>query len=238
MKRIVLVILKLFFPIIAWIFKIKSYVKKEDLVQEKYVFLQNIVEKINKKGKINVLYTGQENLPKEEGYLITPNHQGMYDPLLVVHTHKKPLRLVFKQELTKVFLVKDVLKMLKCLPMDRGDVRQSLKVINEMSKEIESGINFVIFPEGTRSKNKNELLEFKHGSFKAAMKVKAPIVPVAILNAYKVFDSKDIKPVDVEIHYLEPIYYEEYKDLKSAQVATLVEDKIKAKIKEREGIVA
>ena len=33
---------------------------------------------------------GMENLPKEGGYVMFPNHQGKYDALGIVYTHKKP----------------------------------------------------------------------------------------------------------------------------------------------------
>lgn len=232
MKRIVLVILKLFFPIIAWIFKIKSYVKKEDLVQEKYVFLQNIVEKINKKGKINVLYTGQENLPKEDGYLITPNHQGMFDALALLSTHPTPMSAVLKQELVGKPIVGTVIDYIEALPMDRSNLRASMKVIKEVTRRLEKGYNYVIFPEGTRSKQGNQMLEFKGGSFKAVIDAKKPIVPVALIDCYKPFDKEVKGKIVAQIHYLKPMYYDEYKNMSSVEIAKAVQSRIQACIDE------
>ena len=62
-------------------------------------------------------------------------------------------------------------------------MRQAMKVIIDVSKEVEKGRNYLIFPEGTRSKNGNKIGTFKGGSFKAATKAKCPIVPVA--DVYK-----------------------------------------------------
>ena len=118
--------------------------------------------------------------------------------------------------------------------MDRSDIKQSLKVILEVAKEVSEGRNYVIFPEGTRSHNGNKLLEFKGGSFKAATKAKCPIVPVALLNSYVPFDSHTIKPVTVQVHYLQPLYYEEYKDLKTTEIAAIVKQRIEEKIAECE----
>ena len=56
--------------------------------------------------------------------------------------------------------------------MDREDIKQSMQVIQAVTKELEKGRNYLIFPEGTRSKNGNKVGEFKGGSFKAAMKAK------------------------------------------------------------------
>ena len=85
-------------------------------------------------------------------------------------------------------------------------------------------------PEGTRSRNGNEIGEFKGGSFKSATKAKCPIVPVAIIDSYKAFDTKSIEKVTVQVHYLEPLYYDDYKMLKTNEIAEIVSKKIKKTI--------
>ena len=107
-----------------------------------------------------------------------------------------------------------------------------MKVIKQMSVEVKEGRNYVIFAEGTRSRNGNEILEFKSGSFKSAMMAKCPIVPVAIIDSYKAFDSHSIKKLTVQIHYLTPLYYEDYKDMKSHEIGAYVEKVIAQTIKE------
>ena len=58
-----------------------------------------------------------------------------------------------------------------------------------MAEEVKKGRNFIIFPEGTRSRQGNHTLEFKGGSFKAAMKAKCPIVPCALIDSFIPFDE-------------------------------------------------
>ena len=89
---------------------------------------------------------------------------------------------------------------MKAFTIDRDDVRQSMKVIMAVSEEVKNGRNYLIFPEGTRSKNGNQVGEFKGGSFKAATKAKCPIVPVALIDSFKPFDTKTISQVDVQVH--------------------------------------
>ena len=101
-----------------------------------------------------------------------------------------------------------------------------------MTEGIKQGRNYIIFPEGTRSKNGNIPGDFKGGSFKSATKAKAPIVPVALIDSFKPFDIKDTSEVDVQIHYLEPLYYDDYKDLTTVEIAKTVKERIEAKIKE------
>ena len=48
---------------------------------------------------VDVVCTGIENLPKESGYLLTPNHQGLFDPVIIGLTHPLPVTAVAKIEL-------------------------------------------------------------------------------------------------------------------------------------------
>lgn len=67
-------------------------------------------------------------------------------------------------------------------------------------------------------------------SFKSAMRAKAPIVPVALVDSWKVFDLWSLRKVNTQVYYLKPIPYEEYRDMKSVEVAKLVYDRITAAI--------
>ena len=42
--------------------------------------------------------------------------------------------------------------------------------------------------------------EFKGGSFKSAYYAKCPIVPIALIDSYKVFDTGSTKPITVREH--------------------------------------
>lgn len=116
--------------------------------------------------------------------------------------------------------------------MDREDVRQSMKVIQAVTKEVEGGRNYLIFPEGTRSKQGNNLLDFHGGSFKCALKAKSTILPIAFIDRFKILDQKGIGKVTVQLHYLQPITYEEYKNLKTTGLARLVRSRIEKVVSE------
>ena len=108
--------------------------------------------------------------------------------------------------------------------------RQSLEVIRAVPEDVKAGRNYLSFPEGTRSRNGNTMGEFHGGSFRCAIKSKCPIIPMAFVDSFKVLDQKGSKPVTVQLHYLDPIPYEEYKDLKTVEVAELVKRRIAAVI--------
>lgn len=202
--------------------------------QEIYDMLRFIVLRANKGGNVHIDVYGKENIPKENGFMFYPNHQGMYDVLAIVEACSVPFSVVAKKEVGNIQFLKQVFACMKAYLIDRDDVRQSMQVIIDVSKEVASGRNYLIFAEGTRSKLGNKLLDFKGGSFKAATKAKCPIVPVALINSFKLFDTNSIKPVNVEVHFLKPMLYEEYKDMKTTEIANEVKKRIAEVVERKE----
>lgn len=235
MKRIILVVLKMLYKIpYIWLYKLKQFQNRNKYpsIDEGYQYIHQVASEVVKKAKVNLECTGLENLPKEDGYLIAPNHQGLFDIVALFTTHTRTVKYVLKKELMDTIVVKDVIKALDYYPLDRSNIRDGAKMVKNVSKEIEAGTNYCIFPEGTRSKKQNELNEFKGGSFKIALKSHCPIVPVALIDCYQVFDNNTTKAVTCKIHYLPVIEYDEYKDLKTTEIAQLVQNRIQTYINE------
>lgn len=227
MERIILMIIKRIFIAPYWLYLICKYGNTEKYSEEeRYRVLSNIVKKVNRAGNIKIISDGEENLPKENGYVLFPNHQGLFDALVLLETNKQPITFVMKKEIENQWFIKKIIKLLQAQIIDRDDIRQSMGVINTMTKEVKEGRNYVIFAEGTRSRKGNELLDFKGGSFKSAVNAKCPIIPVAIMDSYKVFDSKSIKKATVRMAYLKPIYPEEYNKMKTTEIACIVKERI------------
>lgn len=224
-------LIRCFFYLPMWFFKIFQLcnINKYD-APTRYAFLHKVAPVAIRKGRIKIECTGLENLPKENGYVMFPNHQGMFDALAFLETHERPFVTVMKKEVKDIFLLKQVICLLQAEIIDREDIRQSMKVIMNMTKRVKDKENFIIFAEGTRSRNGNELLDFKGGSFKSAMNAKCPIVPVALVDSYQAFDTNSIKKLTVQIHYLPPLYYEDYKEMKSTEIASIVSQMISRKI--------
>lgn len=233
MKRIALIVIRVILKLPYWWgVKVNQYKHTDKYsLEERYGFIHRLVPTIIKKARVEVESFGLENIPEKSGYLLAPNHQGLFDPLAILVTHPRPIRAIVKKELASTILVKDVIKMLEYVPMDRSNVRDSAKVIKYVSNEVANGQNFFVFPEGTRSKKGNDILDFKGGTFKIAVKAKAPIVPVALIDCYKVFDRNTIKRTTVQIHYLKPINYDEYQEMNTNEIAKLVHDRIEECIK-------
>lgn len=235
MKRIILMVIRLIFRVPYYMFGIWWSGKRKDYDLEKsFAFVKKVTKAANRAGRVTIESHGLENLPKESGFIFFPNHQGMFDVLVFLESCPVPFAFVIKKEASNVILLKQVISALRSIVIDRGDIRQSMEVINKMAEEVQKGRNFVIFPEGTRSKMGNKLLPFKGGTFKSAVKAKCPIVPCALIDSFKPFDENSIARVTVKLFYLPPIYYEEYASMKTPEIANMVKTRIETVIAEYE----
>lgn len=233
MKRIALMILRSLLVLPYWFFHILQLcnIEKYDAAT-RYAYLHKLVPIVNRRGRVTIECHGLENLPKENGYIMFPNHQGLFDALAFLETHDRPFVTVMKKEVKDTILLKQIIQLLQAEVIDREDIRQSMQVIMNMTRRVKEGENFLIFAEGTRSRNGNNLLEFKGGSFKSAMNAKCPIVPVALIDSFKAFDTSNIRKLTVQIHYLKPLYYDDYKGMKSTEISELVSSTIQQTINE------
>lgn len=186
----------------------------------------------------NVLWTlglrvnceGAENLENFSSYLMVGNHQGMLDPLLLISTvNNGPLYIVAKKELKKMPFVNVFFDMLFGLYMDRGNRRQEVKIMKEIRNRFaHDSCGIVIFPEGTRTKNTNrEMNAFLPGTFNVALKEKKPIIPFVLEGTYNGLKLTKRYRNKCYIKYLNPIVYEDYKNLNTIEISSLIEAKIR-----------
>lgn len=236
MKRILLMVAYNILLVPYMWFKLCYYASHVDKYteEERYKVLRFIDSRAIKGGRVTIDVHGQENIPEKNGFMFFPNHQGLFDVLSIMAACPRPFSVVMKKEIQNIPFLKQVFACMKAYAIDRDDVKQAMKVIIQVTKEVKEGRNYLIFAEGTRTKDPNHVHEFKGGSFKSAMKAKCPIVPVALIDAYKPFDTKSIEKVTVQVHFLEPISYDEYKDMKSVELAAEVKSRIEKVIEKNE----
>ena len=232
MNRILRMVLCNFHRVPALYSKLCHYAKHTDRYpeQEKWDHIHKIMQYAVASANVDLVVTGLENFPEQDGFMLYGNHQGMFDVVAIAATCTRPLGCVLKKELANVPFLKQVISCTKSFAMDREDVRQSLTVIGSVTEEVKNGRNYLIFPEGTRSKQGNTMGAFHGGSFRCAVKAKCPIVPIAFIDSFRVLDQKGSKRMQVQIHYLPAIAYEAYAGMSATEVAALVKDRIQAKI--------
>jgi 1-acyl-sn-glycerol-3-phosphate acyltransferase len=198
----------------------------------------NLVKMIKKRGRITTIVAGQENLPKQGGYIMSSNHQGKYDALGILSSHENTCTLVMDKETSESLINNLFINLIKGKRLDKKNPRQQVRIIQEIAEEINHGRRYLLFPEGGYTDNGNRLQEFHIGSFKVPLMTKCPIIPVVIYDSYCAFAGNTLRKVQTQVHYLEPIYYEEYREMKTKDLCSLVYDKISHKIGEIETVTA
>ncbi len=236
MSNYVITIIKNLHRIIYYVVKARIWMRhpEKHSQQERYDVCRQMVTDMNGSMGYKTIAYGLDKLPKDGGYIMYPNHQGKYDVPGILSVHDEPCSFIMDEAKAHIILVAEFLMLVDGKSIILDDLRQTLRVFQEMAKEIQTqGKKFILFPEGGYKENNQNIVEhFKPGSFKLAQMAKAPIVPVALVDSYKVYNSPHKGPVTTYVYYLDPIYYEDYKGMKTTEIAERVENRIKDKIKE------
>ncbi len=172
------------------------------------------VEKIVKKwaecmlacAGVKVLTEGSENIPAETA-LFVGNHQGNFD-IPIILCKLGPLKSILaKIEISRIPGIRMWMTHFDCIFMDRGNPRQSLASLNRAQELLEQGRSVILFPEGTRSKGP-DMIEFKAGALRCALKAQVPIVPFALDGSWKAMEAQKglMQPAEVRIHILPAIH--------------------------------
>lgn len=218
--------------ILFYVLKIRYIMRHEDRFSTEYRYgvARNMVRKMMRNARVKTKCFGLENLPKEGGYVMYPNHQGKFDALGIIHVHDEPCSIVMDEGRAKMILSNEFVDVLNGIRMDKNDLRKQLGSIRRLAEEVKAGRRFILFPEGGYNHNGNYLQDFKPGAFKAAVWARKPIVPVAVVDSYKLFDINSLKRVTTQVHFLKPLYYEDYRNLNTKEIAERVKDSIREAI--------
>lgn len=233
MIRLYYVIIICTFAIIYFVPKMAYYAKHTEKYSEedRYALAQRVVNIVKKRARVTTEYYGLENLPKENGYIMFSNHQGRYDPVGILSGHERPCSVLVKKSRGDMFIGKQFIDLLKGQRIDENSIRSQLAAINNIGKEVSEGRIYLVFPEGFYRKDQdNATNEFKYGCFKSAYKAKCPVVPVTVVDSYKPFGINSLKPVTTKVIFMEPIEYEDYKEMQAKELSALVREKIDKEI--------
>lgn len=211
--------------------------KKKIPYEKRYDYVRFLTNKMMKRLHIECIIEGEENLPKTNNIVFLPNHQSLFDTVMLFS--KLPHRVTFiaKKETAKMPIIGSIVRSVDVIFLDREDARSALKTLKFAAEELKNDKNLVVFLEGTRSKNENhEVGAFKNGGIRPAYMAQSTLVPIAFDRSWEIFDKKIKKKCyQVKMVYLPAIAYEQYKDMNYAELAmhlqNLVVDKL-AKIRQ------
>ncbi len=124
---------------------------------------------------------GRENLIRDRGFVLAPNHISAIDPVFVVISRfwGRPMLILAKEEL---FHINRLLSWawrnvgLVCVRRGKGDAA----MLEQVVEQVRGGRGALIFPEGTRTKDGN-LGRLKSGAFVIAAEAGVDIIPCRVI---------------------------------------------------------
>ncbi len=175
-----------------------------------------------------ITVSGKENIPNKP-FILVGNHQENYDILIIMPIFKQSLSFIAKEVLAKMPIFGEWMKVLGNVFITRDADRQAAIAILQGIKNYKQGLSMAIFPEGKRSFS-NEMLDFKPGAFKLAIKAKADIVIVSQYNVCTIFKKFQFKPYDVKLHVHPLLKYDDYQHMTSHELAVYVKNEIQKQL--------
>lgn len=164
---------------------------------------------------------GKENLPKDTGALLCPNHIHNLDSAVIVAMFKRKVNVLAKEELFSNKFLCWIADLFGIYPVKRGKAdMQAIKISLKLLKQEEL---LLMFPEGTRN-GLEKGIKPKNGAVVISATSGKPIIPIGIKGSFKPF-----RKVIVKIG--EPIDYSKYKeDIKDKEKANELTQELMEKI--------
>lgn len=168
--------------------------------------------------------TGLENIPKEGGIIFCGNHRSNHDAPLVFIAQKRQLCFMAKDSLFSFKPFGWLLKKLGAFPIKRG--AGDIGAVKKAIEIVEADNALVMFPEGTRNRTPEPVLEFKNGAALIAKKGNALMVPVAISGSYRWLSTMTVRfgsPIDLKDYGAKPDMKQATLDLQTAVTKMLTQ---------------
>ena len=178
----------------------------------------------------SVKVEGIEQIPKDQKCLLVANHLSNYDPISVMtHIPLRPLIFISKPENFNLPVAGGLVRRAGFMAIDRDHVKNAIITINKAAERIRNGeTSVLIFPEGTRNRTEEKLLEFKNGAFKIAIKAKCPLVVLALKNTNLVKKRTPFRHTTIIMKVVDVIPAERVAAMKTAELSEEVREKILA----------
>ena len=167
----------IFFPVSLVIWVLLYPFDQERIITHWCLVIQGcLLTKLIPIWKINV--EGREKARRKTAYVIISNHQSILD-ILIMNCLRLKFRWISKIENYKVPVLGWYMRMAKYIVVDRGNKESKTEMMDKSAESLRRGISIMMFPEGTRSPDR-EIAPFKLGAFQLAIMTDKSILPVII----------------------------------------------------------
>jgi 1-acyl-sn-glycerol-3-phosphate acyltransferase len=151
--------------------------------------LDSYWRRILSSGNSTLKASGRHHFVRGQPYVVMSNHGSLLDIPAMMGAVPGSVRMVTKEELTKVPVWGQALIASGFVAVDRKNREKAIAQLEKAKVMLNKGVNIWISPEGTRARD-GMLKEFKKGGFHVAMDIGVPIIPAWIDGA------QDIIPPD------------------------------------------
>jgi 1-acyl-sn-glycerol-3-phosphate acyltransferase len=185
-----------------------------------------------KTNRVKIQVIGLEKFAKEKSYVFISNHSSNLDPPAIALAIPQTLRFIGKSSLAKIPIFGWAAKMARMIFIDRSNSAKAIDTINKAVKDLKDGISAFFFAEGTRSED-GRLKSFKKGGIALALKARLPIIPITIVDSYRLLPKSAIRirPGILKIIIGDPIdisgYNDDDKDYLLQKVRNVIMDTLK-----------
>ncbi len=155
---------------------------------------------------IRVKVIDRSGLSTSEPLVFVSNHQNLLDILALSAALPYPFGFLAKHELARVPFLGLAIRNSASIFIDKEDARRAITSLKAAGQRIRSGNSVLVFVEGTRSYSPT-LQPLKKGAFAVAVEAGVPMVPVTIIDAYRLMNEKDrlMRPGTIHIVIGQPI---------------------------------
>jgi 1-acyl-sn-glycerol-3-phosphate acyltransferase len=148
---------------------------------------------------IEVSTEGGNDVEWTRPVIVMANHQSYFDIPVLYAALPEPFGMLAKQELFRLPVFSAAMRGMRCVPIDRGNRRQSFESLRQAAEQVRSGNSIVVFPEGTRSPD-GRIQELKKGPFHLAEMARVPIVPVGIRGTRQALARDGVLVRSAKVH--------------------------------------
>lgn len=176
---------------------------------------------------------GIENIPLKGSAIVVFNHQSFFDFICFASITPRNIHYLSAEKFFEHWLWKYLMIFTGQIKVNRKEHDKS-ELYNMVKKHINKGKIIGIFPEGTRSPYKYEMLKMYNGAAHFALKHHVPIIPVGIIGTYEVMNKTQSRPIlkkIVEINIGNSMSFIEHHDHHdNKQICTSVMERVINKI--------
>jgi len=156
---------------------------------------------------IRLEVSGLERLAPRTAYIYMPNHLSFLDGPMLEMLIPGAARIIVKKPVLRIPVVGLAMRHVGFVPVDRKGEEGGKKSIAKAAVLMrDKGYSFLIFPEGTRSRD-GKLQRFRRGGFFLALETGVPIVPVTIRGTFELMPKgqRFARKGKVRVEFHEPV---------------------------------